>query len=108
MKTSKEADAYNVNIYIAGDLKAIEQSCREFCMRGLCVTVTPTNYIYKGGQESGAIVGLVNYPRFPATPISLWSQAEQLGRWILNSACQESFMLSDGVKTVWFTNRDQT
>lgn len=32
---------------------------------GLCVTVTPTRFIYKNGSEPGIAVGLINYPRFP-------------------------------------------
>jgi len=41
---------------------------REYCNTNPCsVTMTPTNFIYKGGAESGAIIGLNNYPRFPAT-----------------------------------------
>ena len=32
---------------------------------GLCVSVTPTEFIYSNGSEPGFIVGLINYPRFP-------------------------------------------
>lgn len=46
--------------------------CRDFCnIVGLCVTVTPTRFIYtKGngiadGYEDGCFVELINYPRFP-------------------------------------------
>jgi len=31
----------------------------------LCVTVTPTRFIYKNGAEPGIAVGIINYPRFP-------------------------------------------
>lgn len=41
--------------------------CRAYCdAMGLCVTVTPTTFIYKMGIEPGVAVGLINYPRFPA------------------------------------------
>lgn len=30
---------------------------------GLCVTVTQTTFLYKGGMEEGAIIGIINYPR---------------------------------------------
>jgi len=40
--------------------------CQEYCnYEGYCVTVTPTQFIYAGGQEEGCIVGLIQYPRFP-------------------------------------------
>jgi hypothetical protein len=40
-------------IYIAGPVAKIESVCRKFCERGMCVTVTPTTYIYTGGSEGG-------------------------------------------------------
>jgi hypothetical protein len=33
---------------------------------GLCVSVTPTTYVYTNGREPGVIIGLINYPRFPS------------------------------------------
>ena len=47
-------------------ISEIEDVCQRFCDAvGLCVTVTPTRFIYKAGNEDGAAVGLINYPRFP-------------------------------------------
>jgi hypothetical protein len=46
----------------------VERICQRFVDQvGLCVTVTPTTFVYKNGREQGAIVGLINYPRFPST-----------------------------------------
>ena len=41
----------------------------EICRRyvnaiGWCVTVTPTKYIYKDGEEDGAMIGVIADPRF--------------------------------------------
>jgi len=47
---------------------------------GLCVTVTPTEFIYVDGGEPGAVVGLINYPRFPATPADIEFHALELAR----------------------------
>lgn len=33
---------------------------------GLCVSLTNTEFLYSNGSEPGFIVGLINYPRFPA------------------------------------------
>jgi hypothetical protein len=38
---------------------------QKYCDCGLCVTLTPTEYIYTKGGEPGFVVGLINYPRFP-------------------------------------------
>jgi len=70
-------ETYKINIYIGlregydGDTHSIEEAidvCSKFVDElGLCVTVTPTNYVYSGGYEPGIIVGLINYPRYPKT-----------------------------------------
>ena len=53
--------------------------CHAYCNNvGLCVTVTPTYFIYTNGGEPGAIVGLINYPRFPSTPEEIVTHATQL------------------------------
>ena len=42
--------------------------CQEYVDKvGLCVTVTPTTYVYKKGKEEGVAIGLMNYPRFPSS-----------------------------------------
>lgn len=57
-----------VKIYTSGPISRIEQVCREECYEdGLCVTVTPVKFIYTGGEELGAEIGLINYPRFPSS-----------------------------------------
>ena len=83
-------ESYWANIYIAGDVTAIENACRAFCMTGLCVTVTPTNYIFTGGSESGCIVGLIDYPRFPASSKEVWEKAVKLAKVLLDVTYQRS------------------
>ena len=55
---------------------------------GLCVTLTPTEYIYTNGGEPGFIVGLINYPRFPSTPEQIAAHAMDLGKR-LRKACRQ-------------------
>ncbi len=55
------------------------QACQNYCSSvGLCVTFTPTIYLYKGGQERGVIIGLINYPRFPKEPSEIRAMALDL------------------------------
>lgn len=50
--------------YSVEDAQAL---ARQYCDAvGLCVTITPTTYVYKGGEEPGIAVGMINYPRFPS------------------------------------------
>jgi len=46
--------------------KVLKEICQEYCDEiGFCVTFTPTQFFYTKGNEPGAIVGCINYPRFP-------------------------------------------
>ena len=57
----------------------VDEVCQAFCNEiGLCVTVSPTMYIYKGGKEHGAAIGLINYPRFPKQPEEIRATALKL------------------------------
>ena len=57
----------------------VEHICGKFCDEiGLCVTVTPTTFVYTGGDEPGAIVGLINYPRFPKSQSEIRVEALKL------------------------------
>ncbi len=56
---------------------------------GLCVTLTPTEFIYTKGAEPGVIVGLINYPRFPSTPEQIQQQAKELAHKLLRAFGQQ-------------------
>lgn len=104
--TRAEVISYPVSIFIAGDVQTAETICRAYCNEvGLCVTVTPTNYIYTGGSQSGVIVGLINYPRFPAEPSEIWAKAEALAHKLRDGLFQESFTIQAPDKTVMFSWR---
>ena len=45
---------------------------------GLCFTISPTTFVYSNGREEGAVIGLVNYPRFPKTKRELEILAEEI------------------------------
>jgi len=101
-------------IYIAGPLPIIEQVCREWCMKGACVTVTPTNYIYTMGEESGVEVGLIHYPRFAKdqtkvatmeTKAAILKDAEELGQEIMDQCCQGSFTIMTPDDTHFYSRR---
>ena len=72
-----------------------------------CVTVTPTTYVYTGGEEDGMIVGLINYPRFPASPDNLWERAEDIGDALRTALGQQSYTIQAPDKTVWFSHRPE-
>ena len=97
----------SARVYIAGDPATARQACREFCMDGLCVTVTPTAFVYTGGMEDGVEVGLVNYPRFPSTQEELGAKAQRLGMHLMERLCQHSFLVVQPGITTWHSRRPE-
>lgn len=101
-----QVESYSVKILIAGDLDVIKQTCRRYCFTiGLCVTVTPTSFIYTGGEESGAIIELINYARFPKNAKDIWCIAVDLGQQIMFDAHQTSYTVQDHQYSQWFSRR---
>lgn len=103
----KSVKTFTVEIYIAGALMNIERICSGFCMSGLCVSVEPVNFIYTGGCESGAVVRLVNYPRFPSSPDEIRVKARALADELIAGCHQWSAMLVDQETTEWRTCRPE-
>lgn len=106
MSTEKVEPTFAIDIFIAGDIGQAKQVCRQHCYKvGLCVTVTPTDFIYTGGEEAGVRIGLTNYPRFPTTPDELREKANALALNLLDGLCQHSVLIRDPETTLWITRR---
>lgn len=107
--TIKAVSSYPVSIFIAGDVNLAKTICREFCDReGLCVTVTPTTYVFTGGEEDGVIIGLINYPRFPTEPGQLQRTAAALAQELREKLEQTSFTIQTPELTTWSSWRSMT
>lgn len=114
----KIVETYKADIYVGlqpgyefgdGDaeesyfIEEVEDICQNYVDRvKLGVTVTPTTFVYVDGSEDGAIVGLINYPRFPSTPEKIKETAidlakilkEELGQYRVSIVCtDETIML---------------
>ncbi|WP_441252655.1 hypothetical protein AB8A28_24745 [Tardiphaga sp. 71_E8_N1_1] len=104
----EHVETYQATIFIAGDHAQALRACRSYCDEiGLCVTVEPTTYVYTGGAEAGVRIGLINYPRFPSTPKSIFDRAETLARTLLESLDQQSVSIVATGKTVWLSRRSE-
>ena len=98
---------YQVKIYLAGDIGIIKQECRKYCLEiGLCVTITPTTFIYTGGEELGVEIGLINYPRFADTQENILKKAIELAGRCRDAACQHSFLIIDNTETIFNSKRE--
>lgn len=102
----KTEPTYQVMIYIAGDLATARQSLRCQCHeKGLCVTLTATDYVYTAGMEAGVEVGLRNYPRFPSSRESLVQRAETVAMRLMDDLNQDSVLIVAPETTQWFSRR---
>lgn len=85
MFNSKQVPSFAATIYVGlrvhytdriHALAEVEEFLRTYCNEtGFCVTVTSMKYIYKNGEEPGAAIGIINYPRFPSNPATLKERA---------------------------------
>ena len=49
----------------------------------LCVSITRTQFAYKGGWDRGIIIELINYPRFPIPFGSIREYATDLAQFLM-------------------------
>lgn len=94
---------YVVDIFIAGELLEIKRICQHYCEHGLCVTVTPTDFLYTYGSESGARIGLINYARFPSDAESIECQAFALAERLMLGVSQRSCSVVTPDRTYFLT-----
>ena len=99
---------YWVKLYISGPIEVAKQELRAECLEeGLCVTIEPTSFIYTGGEESGYIVGFINYPRFPLPPEKINERARKVMLRLLKATHQQSALMMTPETTNWVTTREQ-
>lgn len=101
----KDCDSFPISLFVTGE--NIEQATQNFCNKeGLCVTVTPTNYIFTGGNETGYIIGMINYPRFPKGRPELVDTAIDLAFYLIDQCNPEgSFTIQTPDNTIFCSNR---
>lgn len=107
MKT-EISSTYVIRLYLSGPIEIAKQSIRQETLReGLCVTIEPTTFIYTGGEESGYVVGMLNYPRFPSEPLQLEDRARDLMQKLLAATHQHSALMVTPAHSEWITIREQ-
>lgn len=88
------AGALGVRLWMAGDYDQAKQVLREHCeANGACFSISPTHYIYSGGEEAGFCINLINYARFPKTMTELTHDAEQIALRLLRRLNQSSYTI---------------
>ncbi len=101
MRTKSET----IEIYIGGDFNIAREICRHFCANNpTCVTVSRTEYIYTGGEESGVIVAFRSYPRFPTNLGEHERYARKLAENLMAALCQKGAMVVTPTEHEWLRN----
>lgn len=86
-----ECPTHIVKIYISGPIEEAKSFLRNECKeRPICVTIEPTHYIFTGGEETGYVIGLINYPRFFQDKATINVRALDMARELMEITCQRS------------------
>ena len=101
----KKAPTHVIKIYIAGDRNLARQVLQEYVMCGACVSISEEEYIYTMGNETGIVVNLINYPRFPKEPYQLLNQAYEIAELLIEKLHQGSCTIVDYNKESHFISR---
>jgi hypothetical protein len=100
----KSLKTFTCEICIGGNYDDAIRICKEFCNEiGCCVTCTKTEFIYTNGQESGILIRLVQYPRFPKLDSFISDDALELTKKLINGLYQQSALIISNNETKWIT-----
>ena len=102
----KVAQSFTIRIWIAGDYADAVRAVKEFCAEGACFTVSPVEYVYTGGSESGVCVTRINYPRFPDEPEVIREQVFRLANHLKARLFQDSYSVEVPDMTTWVSSRE--
>lgn len=76
-------EGYTENTFDIREVRAIVSS---WCnLKKQCVSITPTEFVYVGGAEPGAIIGFINYPRFPLSKAEIKNRSIELGTLLMET-----------------------
>lgn len=94
---------FYANIHLAGDYSTCKSVCREIAYTfGFCFQISEVDYIYTGGQESGVLIRVINYPRFPRDPEEITKLCIEFAKKISAVMCQKSFTIETSTDTMYF------
>lgn len=114
---SKITNTYTATIYVGSAKEPVHTTeyidkvtklCQAYVDRvGLCVTVTPTQFIYTNGGEFGVAVGLINYPRFPKHADEIKKTALDLAGILKKELNQKGVSVVCTDETIWLHDEDK-
>ena len=114
MKTVK---SYNVQIWVGlqetydnkrlHTIEEVETICQKYVNELKdCITITPTKFKYVNGSESGAVIGWINYPRFPRQRKEIRNRALYLAEILMNELNQYRLTVTTPFKSYMLQNKN--
>lgn len=98
LATQKGVDTTGETVSLA----EVHRATHEYCApRKICVTITPTSYIYSEAQQPGVAVRLVAYPKRPRTLEEIEMQACGLAEWLRVACSQLGVMVETPLRVLW-------
>lgn len=98
---------FYATIHIAGDVSVAEQFSREYTfVKGWCVQITPTTYVYTGGKEDGMTIRVICYPRFPRPDDEILQEVSDFAAVLANKLCQMSYTIESSTNTYYYESTD--
>lgn len=88
-------------------LEEVEGICQRYVNKEKhCVTVTPTKFIYTGGNEPGAVIGFIQYPRFERHSQTLTNEAIALAKILLKKLNQCRITITTPDRSIMLSKKD--
>lgn len=110
----KIARTFNVQIWCGlregyeGPVHTVEEVieiCQEYVNNvKYCVTVSPTTFVYVNGREPGAVIGMINYPRFETTVEEILRKATALADILMKRFGQHRVTVTTPTETIMLEN----
>ncbi len=111
-----ETNSYNISLYVGFKnivtneelpIDLAKYACQKYCDEaGLCVSITPTTFIYTNGKENGCIIGFINYPRFPQTNDQIFNHAVNIAKILKEKYHQNKVTLVASNKTLMISDNE--
>jgi len=112
MKINK---AYNVQVWcglkerdtdVIHTMVEVKEICQEFVNEVKeCVSITPTDFYYVNGFETGVVVGFIQYPRFPRKKKEIKSNAIKLAEMLMTRCNQYKVTITTPKKSIMLENK---
>ena len=113
----KKLNSYNVQIWVGlketydnskiNSIEDVYRICDDFVNEVKdCVSITETNFRYVDGFEKGAVVGYINYPRFPRTNEEIKSRALLLAEKLMIELNQYRVTVTTPIESIMLSNEN--